>query len=334
MADYSDLVVATKVVVDPSTSGVDLALIAAAQPSLHAQIAAHPHIYPDLITWMGAQKPLSPPVQNVGATPSYVAPVGGGGAPTLATSPKKSRTGLLVGTLVTVVALIAAGIGLFLWQPWNSSPAVAPSESPTTESIRELPPVLTTEQYAFLLIDPGSVFYSDNPFAIIEGGDTPGRYSSPGDLIWDKANNKIFDICGGVQYVRPLPGCLHGIGMSEMGGSGLESYAVGAYLFSTPEEAREAARSSARDFGEMLRTDWGSAASVVSSENSGAYADNYIWYEIYSISAYNWSGHSGYMQYGNVMIQLESDIGTPWSDADAQRVATAFAQSVDVAFQQ
>lgn len=54
MADFSDLMTATRAIVDPTTSGADLAQIAQAQPSLWPQIAAHPNAYPDLLTWLQA----------------------------------------------------------------------------------------------------------------------------------------------------------------------------------------------------------------------------------------------------------------------------------------
>jgi len=54
MVDSSDLMAATRAVVDPSTSDADLAQIAQAQPSLWPQIAAHPNAYADLLTWLDA----------------------------------------------------------------------------------------------------------------------------------------------------------------------------------------------------------------------------------------------------------------------------------------
>ena len=53
MADFSDLVTATRAAVDPSTSPADLATIAQMQPGLRAQVAVHPNVYPELLQWMG-----------------------------------------------------------------------------------------------------------------------------------------------------------------------------------------------------------------------------------------------------------------------------------------
>jgi len=54
MAEFSDLVTATRAVVDPSTSPADLAQIAQLQPSLRPQVAAHPNVYPGLLSWLDA----------------------------------------------------------------------------------------------------------------------------------------------------------------------------------------------------------------------------------------------------------------------------------------
>ena len=53
MSDFSDLLTATRSVVDPRTSAADLALITQAQPGLRAQVAAHPNAYPQLLDWLG-----------------------------------------------------------------------------------------------------------------------------------------------------------------------------------------------------------------------------------------------------------------------------------------
>jgi len=53
MSDFSDLDVATAAVEDPETPAADLAEIAAQQPTLQAQVANHPAVYPDLLDWLG-----------------------------------------------------------------------------------------------------------------------------------------------------------------------------------------------------------------------------------------------------------------------------------------
>ena len=55
MADWSDVLAATRAVVDPSTSAEDLAAIAQAQKGLWVQIASHPNAYPALLDWLSSQ---------------------------------------------------------------------------------------------------------------------------------------------------------------------------------------------------------------------------------------------------------------------------------------
>ena len=55
MADWSDVLAATRAVVDPSTSAEDLAAIAQVQKGLWVQIASHPNAYPGLLDWLSTQ---------------------------------------------------------------------------------------------------------------------------------------------------------------------------------------------------------------------------------------------------------------------------------------
>jgi len=78
MADYSDLVMATRAVADPSTSPADLAAIAQMQPGLRAQVAAHPNVYPALLQWLGATRLPPASAAPVSYVPSrQMAPVAG-----------------------------------------------------------------------------------------------------------------------------------------------------------------------------------------------------------------------------------------------------------------
>jgi len=52
MADYTDWATAARAVMDPSTSALDLASITQFQPSMRAQVAAHPNVYPALLDWL------------------------------------------------------------------------------------------------------------------------------------------------------------------------------------------------------------------------------------------------------------------------------------------
>jgi len=53
MPDFADLGIASTALADPTTSADDLSAIAAAQPSLGAQVVVHPNVYPDLLVWLG-----------------------------------------------------------------------------------------------------------------------------------------------------------------------------------------------------------------------------------------------------------------------------------------
>ena len=78
MADFSDLMTATRSIVDPTTSGADLAQIAQAQPGLWPQIAAHPNAYPDLLTWLeangGATTKQAVAARNAAPSPAVPSP--------------------------------------------------------------------------------------------------------------------------------------------------------------------------------------------------------------------------------------------------------------------
>jgi hypothetical protein len=52
MGVWDDWAAASRAVADPGTPASDLAAIAAAQPGLRAQIAAHPAAYPGLLDWL------------------------------------------------------------------------------------------------------------------------------------------------------------------------------------------------------------------------------------------------------------------------------------------
>ncbi|MDR1808218.1 MAG: hypothetical protein LBR33_09965 [Propionibacteriaceae bacterium] len=52
MADYADSAVAAAALQDPALPAADLQSIAAAQPALRAQVAAHPSAYPALLDWL------------------------------------------------------------------------------------------------------------------------------------------------------------------------------------------------------------------------------------------------------------------------------------------
>jgi len=52
MSDMTDLGIASSAVIDPSTSAVDLSVIAKSHPSLRSAVVFHPNSYPDLLRWL------------------------------------------------------------------------------------------------------------------------------------------------------------------------------------------------------------------------------------------------------------------------------------------
>jgi len=156
MADFSDLMVATKAVIDPATSGADLAKIAQIQPSLRVQVAAHPNAYQALLGWLyqigdeavkaavakrsnaactsiqTSEATFANPVEVV----KSLSPQRGGQA----TTPQRRG---LVAAAVVVVLLVAVAIVVAITQPWTK-----PSEGPT----------LTPEQFYTLLTSDETLF--------------------------------------------------------------------------------------------------------------------------------------------------------------------------------
>jgi len=126
MADYSDLVTATRAVVDPSTSAADLAQIAQLQPSLRPQVAAHPNVYPGLTSWLVGQG-VARPITSAPSLP--IAPVVSF-APAVASQPvrRRRKTPWMVGIVgVIVVAVVAT---MLIWQPWKlgGGPQLTPTQ--------------------------------------------------------------------------------------------------------------------------------------------------------------------------------------------------------------
>ena len=67
MVDWSNPDYARSALADPRLPAAELAAIAAVQPGLWPQVAAHPAAYPDLLAWLAAQ--------GVPVPPRYPAPV-------------------------------------------------------------------------------------------------------------------------------------------------------------------------------------------------------------------------------------------------------------------
>ena len=113
MADWSDVLAATRAVVDPSTPAEDLAAIAQAQKGLWVQIAGHPNAYPALLDWLSTQgdetvRSAVASRQRQPVAPSVPVP-----SPSLSESlaphctPKRWKKPLLIGGIGALVVIVA-----------------------------------------------------------------------------------------------------------------------------------------------------------------------------------------------------------------------------------
>jgi len=103
MTDLGDLMTATRAVVDPATSAADLAQIAQMQPSLRPQIAVHPNIYPDLLSWLTNSDKATGQAREQTQLP----------VPAKSKAPR-STVHYLVGGLVGAVIVVLLVVGLVL----------------------------------------------------------------------------------------------------------------------------------------------------------------------------------------------------------------------------
>jgi len=111
MTDFSDLRSATRAVMDPSTSGTDLASIAQAQPGLRPQVAMHANAYPGLLTWLATYGDDFTKRAVAARQQSSVSAV-------LVMPAPRKRKGWLIALVVAVVA-IAVVIALAITRPWQ-----------------------------------------------------------------------------------------------------------------------------------------------------------------------------------------------------------------------
>jgi len=163
MAEFSDLVTATKAVVDPSTSAADLAQIAQLQPSLRPQVAAHPNAYPALLQWLDAndgvvaEPPVVPPqtvspasgevtpaVVAEASRPSYTPETALQGSPALDSAPvvanSKNRKVLfgVLGGVVAVVVIVLLVVTLIVLPNQRAAQAAAAAASASAQAAQEL----------------------------------------------------------------------------------------------------------------------------------------------------------------------------------------------------
>jgi|GEM_PF-2691854 len=139
MADFSDLMTATKAVIDPNTSGADLAQIAQAQPSLWPQVVGHPNAYPDLLTWLDANGDAATrrAVAAQRAAPTEtVSAEAQGGHPAKSVGFHPQRRHMVIGG-TALAMLVAIAIVLSVVRPWQTQGSSGP--------------ILTGEQLAIVL---------------------------------------------------------------------------------------------------------------------------------------------------------------------------------------
>ena len=122
MADNEALRQAAADLQDPDTTAEQLSRIAVAHPSLRTQVAAHPNVFPELLTWLaGNGNPATKAAVAVrqdklaaaaAKQPAPKAPgVPGVAEPEEAPKPRHPRVQLVI-IIVLAVALVAAGVGL------------------------------------------------------------------------------------------------------------------------------------------------------------------------------------------------------------------------------
>ena len=195
MADWSDVLAATRAVVDPSTSSEDLAAIAQAQKGLWVQIASHPNAYPALLDWLSSQGD-----ENVRAAvasrqqptnPSLpVPPPPPASEPSAALSaPKRSRKPLLIGGIgafVVVVSLVVAFV---------------------VERVPSHGPNLTMDQFFSLSSDPQLAQFRDKH-------GVSWKESQDGDAK-DIANDRADDLYGFIEDSEDSGSVLDCVSMIE-----------------------------------------------------------------------------------------------------------------------
>lgn len=165
----------------PRSTPQELADLANTRPDLHAQIAAHPAVYPALLTWIAETSPdpaarqaaaqrLAPsappappaqptqatqPTQPAQATQEYSPPAPGyvGAAQAQPSSSKPHRRGKLMGAIASfaVIALVAVGAFWYLGRD-DSSPSPAHYSLSLDEAPVEI--VFPSSEYSLRAVDP------------------------------------------------------------------------------------------------------------------------------------------------------------------------------------
>jgi len=127
MADWSDVLAATRAVVDPSTPAEDLASIAQVQKGLWVQIASHPNAYPGLLDWLSSQgdeavrAAVASRQQQTQSSVPVPPPPPATEPPATNPAPKRLKKSWLIGGAgVLVVALAVVLVVVFMTRPASS----------------------------------------------------------------------------------------------------------------------------------------------------------------------------------------------------------------------
>jgi len=130
MIDFTDLATAMRAVMDPATTGADLAQIVQAQPSLWPLVANHPNAYPDLLVWLrnngdaATQQVVAARQAAQSPLPAAVA-FGQPGLPVQ--PPRKQPVGQWIAAIVAVIVVVAVVLAVIHpWQPKDDNVGPAP----------------------------------------------------------------------------------------------------------------------------------------------------------------------------------------------------------------
>lgn len=137
MTQFLDLSAAQAALADPATPPEQLSAIAQQYPELAAQIAGHPHVYPDLLLWLQQYAGLDPsPIEGQPVT----AAIGTNDPPT---QPQRDSRAVAIVLVLLIIGTAAAAIFavlLYLQRSEDQESAASPpaatasSEEPTAET--------------------------------------------------------------------------------------------------------------------------------------------------------------------------------------------------------
>jgi len=319
MADYSDLVTATRAVVDPSTSAADLAQIAQVQPGLRAQIATHPNVYPGLLQWMAAQGDASAPAPLAPvAAPQFPSPVAPQ-MPLSAAFPQASS--LMPGVrhsnrplVITIVALVVVAVtaALLIWRPWQSSSRASGSG-----------PTLTMDQFVWMIGNEPSVslgFQTEGDITnAVNNGPSAAGFQDLATAVDSGGFTESSQACAVADgWPAAEQGFLGGAWPGD--GPTNDTLVSGGWLFDTAQHA-----------GDVI-----TQFAACGDDSSNGYdkispiAIDGVMLWGYDISVAHGNFDLGFAQYGNVIfVTDDADYQRTWADWQAQ--ARTMKQAVDQA---